>query len=280
MTEPSTTSADSPEWLVPAALDAAVGAAGVALHVVAAAAHAVHTASDPFVRVARRGVNALPGPRPPSLSEVLVRAGAVRREVLVRQAAEILDRLVPMVAVEVLGRLDLAQLLEDHVDIERIVQQVDLDAVARRLDIDAVAGRIDLDAVVARVDLDAVARRLDLNGLIETVDLDAVAARLDIDAVIDRVDLVELTRTILADIDLPEIIRDSTGVVASDTMREVRMQSISGDDAVSRVVDRLLLRHHRRPDGPGVPPVPTTTVPLADETVAAHGRGENGARPS
>ena len=253
MSEPSTTSADSPEWQVPAALDAAVGAAGVALHVVAAAAHAVHTASDPFVRVARRGVNALPGPRPPSLSEVLVRAGAVRREVLVRQAAEILDRLVPMVAVELLGRLDLAQLLEDHVDIERIVQQVDLDAVARRLD---------------------------LNGLIETVDLDAVAARLDIDAVIDRVDLVELTRTILADIDLPEIIRDSTGVVASDTMREVRMQSISGDDAVSRVVDRLLLRHHRRPDGPGVPPVPTTTVPLADETVAAHGRGENGARPS
>jgi len=206
----------------------------------------------------------------------LVRQGAVRRELVVHEVAEALDRLVPLVAVAVLRRLDLAQLVEDHVDVERIVQQVDLDEVAQRLDVDAVAGRLDLDAVVARVDLDAIARRLDLNGLMETVDLDAVAARLDVDAVIDRVDLIELARTVVAGIDLPEIIRDSTGAVASDTMREVRMQGISGDDAVARVVDRLLLRHHRRDGGRPA----SGTLPLVDESPATPASSGNGARPA
>ena len=276
MTEPSTTTGVSSEQQVPAVLDAALGLAGLALHVVATAGRAAHSASEPLVKVARRMTVVLPGPRPSGWLEELVRRGAVRREVVGHEVAEALDRLVPLVAAEVLRRLDLAQLVDDHVDVERIVRQVDLDAIAHRLDIDAVAGRLDLDAVVARVDLDAVARRLDLNGLIETVDLDAVAARLDVDAVIDRVDLIELAQTVVAGIDLPEIIRDSTGVVASDTMREVRMQGISGDDAVARVVDRLLLRHHRRSADPAVP---NDVLPLTDETAPARGPAGNGARP-
>ncbi len=276
MTEPSTSAGVPPERQVPAVRDAALGITSLALHVVATAGRTAHSASGPLVRVARQGTRILPGPWPPARVRSLVRQGAVRRELVVHEVAEALDRLVPLVAVAVLRRLDLAQLVEDHVDVERIVQQVDLDEVAQRLDVDAVAGRLDLDAVVARVDLDAIARQLDLNGLMETVDLDAVAARLDVDAVIDRVDLIELARTVVAGIDLPEIIRDSTGAVASDTMREVRMQGISGDDAVARVVDRLLLRHHRRDGGRPA----SGTLPLVDESPATPASSGNGARPA
>ena len=42
-----------------------------------------------------------------------------------------------------------------------------------------------------------------------------------------------------AEVDLAELIRQSTGSVASDTVRGVRMQGISGDEAVGRAVGRL-----------------------------------------
>ena len=58
----------------------------------------------------------------------------------------------------------------------------------------------------------------------------------------ENVDVVALAEEVIAEIDLPEIIRDSTGAMASDTLLGVRMQSISGDDAIARAVDRLRLR--------------------------------------
>ena len=70
-------------------------------------------------------------------------------------------------------------------------------------------------------------------------------------------DLVGLTNEVIAEVDLPEIIRESTGSVASETLRGVRMQSISGDDAVTRIVDRFRLRH--RVPVPAAPPAPGTT---------------------
>jgi hypothetical protein len=43
-------------------------------------------------------------------------------------------------------------------------------------------------------------------------------------------------------VDLPEIIRDSTGSMVSETVHDVRVQGIEADRAVSRLVDRLLRR--------------------------------------
>ena len=50
----------------------------------------------------------------------------------------------------------------------------------------------------------------------------------------------------------PAIIRDSSGSMASETVRGVRMTSINADDALSRVVDRALFRrrHHNASDPP------------------------------
>jgi hypothetical protein len=62
------------------------------------------------------------------------------------------------------------------------------------------------------------------------------------DAVLKRIDLAGLAEGVIAEVDLAEIIRQSTGSVASDTVRGVRMQSISGDEAVGRAVGRLRVR--------------------------------------
>ena len=43
-------------------------------------------------------------------------------------------------------------------------------------------------------------------------------------------------------IDLPAIIRDSTGSMASETVRGARMTSITADDAISKAIDRALFR--------------------------------------
>jgi hypothetical protein len=138
----------------------------------------------------------------------------------------------------VIDRLDLTALVRERVDLDAIVREVDIDAVAARIDIDAVIDRLDLTALVReRVDLDAIVRE---------VDIDAVAARIDIDAVIDRIDLVGLAQEVMDALDLPAIIRGSTASVASESVQDVRLQTIAADEAVGRVIDRLLLRRRHR----------------------------------
>jgi hypothetical protein len=142
-------------------------------------------------------------------------------------AEDLVTALVPRIAGAVLDELDLTALIEERVDIDRIVRSVDL------------------DAVVERIDLDAIVRRIDLNAVAERIDVDAIAARLDVEAVVERLDLAALARTVIDEIDLPEIIRRSTGVVASETARGVRMQGIEADRAIDGFVDRLLGRKPR-----------------------------------
>ena len=104
--------------------------------------------------------------------------------------------------------------------------------------VEAMLDELDLTEIVKnRVDLDAVARE---------IDVDAVAARLDLAALIDRIDLIGLARYVIEGVDLPEIVRDSTGSMASEGVRTVRMQTINADERVSRVVDRLLPRRRVR----------------------------------
>ena len=79
----------------------------------------------------------------------------------------------------------------------------------------------------------------------------------------ENVDVVALAEEVIAEIDLPEIIRDSTGAMASDTLLGVRMQSISGDDAIARAVDRLRLRLTRGGAGPAA----VEPVPALEETI-------------
>ncbi|HEX5861921.1 MAG TPA: hypothetical protein VFY58_08770 [Nocardioides sp.] len=77
--------------------------------------------------------------------------------------------------------------------------------------------------------------------------VDEVLRRVDLDAVIARLDLARLSEEIIASVDLPEIIRESTSAVSNEAVREVRMRGISGDEAVGRAMERLLPRRRGIP---------------------------------
>jgi hypothetical protein len=78
--------------------------------------------------------------------------------------------------------------------------------------------------------------RLELARLLDLV-VPAVASE-----VLRRVDIDALAEEVLAALDLPEIIRESTGTVGSGVVRGVRMRGISGDEAVRRAFARLTSR--------------------------------------
>ena len=91
--------------------------------------------------------------------------------------------------------------------------------------------------------VDAVLAELDLTTLVrERVDIDAVVRDIDIDAIIARIDLIGLADEIIAGVDLPRIIRESTTSVTADVMTDVRTQGERADDLVSGLVDRVLGR--------------------------------------
>jgi hypothetical protein len=93
---------------------------------------------------------------------------------------------------------------------------------------------------------EAALDRLDVPALVEHVDLDAVVARVNVDAVLARVDLLGLATYIIEGIDLPVIIRESTGGVTTEVLRGARQHSYEADQTVARVIDRMLLRHRAR----------------------------------
>ena len=240
-------------------VDVAIGLAGVTVGAAVAAARTTHRVTAPVTRLLWRPPLVPERLQPASLAGRLSLVGRSDRELLIRRAEVLLDAWTPVIVAAVVERIDLTRLVEEHVDLDEVVAGVDLDAAVRRVDLDAVVDRIDLDAIAAkldvdavieRADLDAAVRRVDIEAVISRVDLDAIAATLDVDAVIGRVDLVAIVDEVLEEIDLPAIIRDSTGSIASETVRGVRMTGISADDALGRAVDRVLFRR-RRPPAPG-----------------------------
>lgn len=193
------------------------------------------TVAGATVRTLRLGPVLARGARP------LVRLGGEWRARVLRDV----DLLLPQALDAVLRRLPPTELVRRYVDLDALVGSVDLDAIAARLDVEAVIARVDLDQVAARLDVEAILDRLDLTEtVLRRVDLKRV-----VEAVLAQVDLPTLVEEVLDDIDLPEIIRESTGTMASDTVHGVRLQGASADEAVNRVVDRLLLRRTRADHG-------------------------------
>ena len=94
-----------------------------------------------------------------------------------------------------------------------------------------------------RVDINAIAADFDIDAILARVDVDSVVARVDLDAAIARVDLIGLANDVIDGVDLPAIIRESTGTVTADVMTDVRIQGERADDMVTGFVDRLLGRN-------------------------------------
>ena len=126
-----------------------------------------------------------------------------------------------------------------------------------------------IPAVVARLTqlvpiADLIKQTVDIDALVADVDVDAIAARIDIESILARVDLGALAEEVIAAVDLPGIIRQSTGAMTSEGVRGARMQGIEADRAVERLVDRLRVRRRAAPEV-APPASETTPEPPAQE---------------
>jgi hypothetical protein len=150
-----------------------------------------------------------------------------RRELTAKteDTKRLLEILIPKIVAEILDRIDLTSLVRERVNLNALVAEVNVDEVAARLDVDAVARHLDLDAVI------------------------------------NRIDLVGLAEQVIDGIDLPAIIHESTGVMTSEAVRGVRMQSIQVDQALSGLVNRWLHRRGVERAEPGSTPVMSDDAP-------------------
>jgi hypothetical protein len=166
----------------------------------------------------------------------------------------------------IVSRVDVDAIV-DQLDIDEIVSRVDIGAIVDRLDIDEIVSRVDIGAIVDRLDIDAIVSRVDVDAIVRRVDVNAVVDRADMDAIIARIDIIGIAEYVVEGIDLPGIIRSSTGSMASEGIREVRRQGISADERVAHIVDRLLRRPDRSPGSVNHEPVAVLTAPHEGDVV-------------
>ena len=199
------------------ALDAGIGVAGDAARLLRWSSRSVVRAASPVVSIVRLPYAAGAPPWPLRLLREYADRGRAERVAVQRAVTELVLALVPPVTAAVLDR-------------------VDLDAVIAGVDINRIVGSLDIDAIIAGVDI---------NGVVGSLDIEAIVAGVDVGKIIEGIDLETIARQVVESIDLPEIVRESSGAMASDTVRGVRLRTVEADEQVSRVVDRLLGR--RRP---------------------------------
>ena len=257
---------------VPAAVDAALGAAALATSAAVSMTRLLARAAAPVGRLVMHPPLLNERLHPARVVEALAGRGHLARTSAGADLNRIIAAVVPPVVDEVLDSLDLTALVRervnidalvstidiaaiiDRMDIDAILRQVDIDVITRQVDIDAIVSKVDIDAIVSEVDIDAIAKRIDVDAIVERIDIDTIINRVDVDAIVRRLDLVGLAEEVVNGIDLPEIIRQSTGAMASDVVRDARMESIDADVAIARLIDRILRRRRaRRTDAPGEP---------------------------
>jgi hypothetical protein len=152
---------------------------------------------------------------------------------------------------EVVARVDLDQVVA-RIDLDRIVARINPNQIAARIDLGEIVDRVDVDTIARRIDLDAIVQRIDLDAIVQRIDLDAIVARVDIEAILARVDLPGITEQVIDEVDLGEIIRESSSTMASETVDALRVQGMRVDGLVSRIVDRILQREGQRETGPSL----------------------------
>jgi hypothetical protein len=228
---------DLPRLVAAAALGVAVEAQRRSLD---AAVAVVARFGRPLAVLARPGVAFARGSVAVARHHLNLDGWAARGLAEQRRAQEVATRAVRAVIAAVL----------DAIDLDQVVARVDLDRIIGRVDPNQIAARIDLNRIVERIDVDAIAARIDLDAIAARIDLDAIVARVDIDAIVARVDLPGLTEQVIEEVDLGELIRESSSTMASETVDALRVQGMRADGLVNRVVDRILLRQGQRRTGP------------------------------
>jgi hypothetical protein len=177
----------------------------------------------------------------------------------VNAASSFLSALVPEIVQGVMDQVDLTALVRDRVDINAIVEDVDLDRIMDRVDVNAIVAKVDMerlagtfpvDAIIDKVDVSEVIAKVDVNEVVDTVDIERIMERVDLTSIVDRLDLAAIAQEVIDEIDLPAIVRESSGAMASETVQTVRVRGMDADRLVARIVDKVLRREARNLDPP------------------------------
>jgi hypothetical protein len=252
-------------------LDVAIGTAVTGLGGLARGRDVVSRLAAPVTRPAGRVARTVADGLPAVLDGPLRASGRAQRSATRAVAESWLGYFVPRLVNLVLDRLDLTELVIRRVDLDRVAQHLDIEAVLDRLDLtDLVIRRVDLDKVAEHLDVEAVLDRLNLTEVVMSrVDLDRIARGLDLNSLAERIDIIGLAEQVIVGIDLPQMIRDSTGSVASEGIAGMRMQGMEADQALANLVDRLLRRRTRRPPAEQGP---NGQLPAADAAAVLDGQ--------
>jgi hypothetical protein len=118
-----------------------------------------------------------------------------------------------------------------------------------------------VDTTLDQIDLTSLAlERIDMERILARVDVNELAARVDLAAMVERLDLAKIAEEVIEELDVGELIRDSTGSMATETVEGIRVQGMNADLFVSRLVDRAFGRRGdddaRAPRGNGRPSRP------------------------
>jgi len=184
------------------------------------------------------------------------RLGGQERRDSERAARQLARAVIPQLVTAFLDQIDLDDIMARvdldpivrRLDFERIIkEQVDVNAIADGLDIGRILDRVDFNAIIAqRVDMESIVDRLDFDRIVDRLDLDGIVARVNVNSVVERVDLPGITKQVMDEIDMGEIIHQSTSSITTETIDALRSQGVNADRILSRVVDRLLLRKGER----------------------------------
>jgi hypothetical protein len=103
-----------------------------------------------------------------------------------------------------------------------------------------------LDNVVPPV-FNAIISRVDLTEIVvKNVNINEIVAQADINPILDRIPMTEIADYVIDEIDLPTLVRESTGGVADEILGLLRFQAIETDNFFSSVVDKVLFRSKTR----------------------------------
>jgi hypothetical protein len=241
---PSSSFGDS--RVVPPVVDVAIGVGLTAAGMVARSATAAYRLVQPFATLVLQPPGVPERYWPQRGIDQLADRGERARRQGVRQASALLDVFVPLVVDEILDRIDLTQIVIDRVKVMRIVDEVDIAGIVGHLDFDSIVESVPIDHILELVDINGIVARVNLNQVMARVDVNAIVSTVDIDAIVSRVDLGKIANEVIADIDLPEIIWESSSGMASESVVGVRMQGRAADERINRIVDRVLRRRRDR----------------------------------
>jgi hypothetical protein len=83
--------------------------------------------------------------------------------------------------------------------------------------------------------------------VLSRIDIDQIIAeRIDVEAVVRRVDVVAVARQVIDELDLPEIVRDSSQTMAAETVDGLRRHGMDADRSLAEFIDRVLRRKQGR----------------------------------